>query len=213
MPKPYDAVIFDLLTGLMDSWSLWNAVAGDAETGQRWRHHYLKLTYATGDYQPYEELVIQAAEEQGLGAETGRQLVARWDELQPWPEVPGVLARLKGEVPLAIVTNCSVELGTRAARKAGVPFDVVVIAEQAGAYKPDPRPYRRALDELDVAPERALFVAGSVFDVNGAGRLGMPVFWHNHAGLPRPDEGLDALKVEHRSLEPLVPFVLGSSRG
>ena len=211
MPKPYDAVMFDLLTGLMDSWSLWNAVAGDAETGQRWRHHYLKLTYATGDYQPYEDLVIQAAQEQGLGAETGRQLVVRWDELRPWPEVPGVLARLKGEVPLAIVTNCSVELGTRAARKAGVPFDVVVIAEQVGAYKPDPRPYGRALDELGVASERALFVAGSVFDVNGAGRLGMPVFWHNHAGLPRPDEGLDALKAEHRSLEPLVPFVLGET--
>ena len=41
MSRHYDAVIFDLLTGLMDSWSLWNAVAGDAETGQRWRHHYL----------------------------------------------------------------------------------------------------------------------------------------------------------------------------
>ncbi len=211
MSKRYDAVIFDVLTGLMDSWSLWNAVAGDPETGQRWRHHYLELTYATGDYQPYEELVIQAAEEQGLGAETGQRLVARWDELRPWPEVPGVLGKLQGGLPLAVVTNCSVDLGTRAVEKAGVPFDVVVIAEQVGAYKPDPRPYNHALDQLDVAPERALFVAGSVFDVNGAGRVGMPVFWHNHAGLPRPQEGLDALKAEHRSLEPLVAFVLGSN--
>ena len=88
-------------------------------------------------------------------------------------------------------------------------FDAAVIAEQVGAYKPDPRPYRRALEQLNVAPERALFVAGSVFDVNGAGRLGMPVFWHNHAGLPRPAEGVDALKAEHRSLTPLPEFVLG----
>ena len=211
MSKTYDAVIFDLLTGLMDSWSLWNAVAGDAETGQRWRHHYLKLTYATGDYQPYEDLVVQAAEEQGLGAEVGGQLVARWGELQPWPEVPDVLRRLKDEVPLAVVTNCSVALGTKAIEKVGVPFDVVVIAEQAGAYKPDPRPYREALDQLGVAPDRALFVAGSVFDVDGAGRLGMPVFWHNHAGLPRPDEGLEALRAEHRTLEPLVEFVVGEA--
>ncbi|MDA7949055.1 MAG: HAD-IA family hydrolase [Hyphomicrobiaceae bacterium] len=209
MPTRYDAVIFDLLTGLLDSWSLWNAVAGDAETGHRWRHHYLKLTYATGDYQPYEELVVQAAEEQGLGIETGRQLVARWDELQPWPEAPDVLRRLKGEVPLAVVTNCSVALGTKAIDKVGVPFDVVVIAEQVGAYKPDPRPYRAALDQLDVVPQRALFVAGSAFDVNGAGRVGTPVFWHNHAGLPRPDEGLQTLEAEHCSLDPLVEFVFG----
>ena len=211
MSKTYDAVIFDLLTGLMDSWSLWNAVAGDAETGQRWRHHYLQLTYATGDYQPYEELVVQAAEEQGVGAETGRQLVARWGELQPWPEVPGVLRRLQGEFPLAVVTNCSVALGTKAVETVGVPFDVVVIAEQVGAYKPDPRPYQAALDQLGVEPRRSLFVAGSVFDVNGAGRLGLPVFWHNHAGLPRPDAGLGALKAEHRSLDPLVDFVLGET--
>lgn len=209
MSPKYDAVIFDVLTGLMDSWSLWNAVAGDAETGQRWRHHYLRLTYATGDYQPYEDLVVQAAEEQGLGADTGQHLVARWGDLQTWPEAPGVLGQLKGRVPLAVVTNCSVALGTQAVEKVGVPFDVVVIAEQVGAYKPDPRPYRAALDQLSVSPDRALFVAGSVFDVNGAGRLGMPVFWHNKAGLPRPDEGLDALKAEHRSLEPLIEFVLG----
>ena len=27
MPTKYDAVIFDLLTALLDSWSLWNDVA------------------------------------------------------------------------------------------------------------------------------------------------------------------------------------------
>ncbi len=208
MRARYDAVIFDLLTGLIDSWTLWNAVAGNEEAGQRWRHHYLRLTYATGDYQPYEDLVVQAAREQGFDEETGRQLIARWDELQPWPETPGVLNRLKGRMPLAVVTNCSVALGQRAVARVGVEFDVVVIAEQVGAYKPDPRPYRAALKELDVEPERALFVAGSAFDVNGSGALGMPVFWHNHASLPRPEEDISALKAEHQSLEPLVEFVL-----
>ena len=210
MSVRYDAVIFDLLTGLIDSWTLWNSVAGNEDTGQRWRHHYLQLTYATGEYQPYEDLVVQAAREQGLGEEAGEQLIARWDELQPWPETRDVLNRLKGRVPLAVVTNCSVALGQKAVARVRVDFDVVVIAEQVGAYKPDPRPYRQALKELDVTPERALFVAGSVFDVNGAGALGMPVFWHNHAGLPRPEEDISALQAEHRSLEPLVDFVLAA---
>jgi len=208
MAARYDAVIFDVLTGLIDSWSLWNAVAADDETGRRWRHHYLHLTYGTGDYQPYEELVVQAARESGLDEELGHQLVARWDELEPWPEVPDVLKTLKTSgIPLAVVTNCSLRLGEMAVAKTGIDYDVVVIAERAGAYKPDPRPYRMALDELGVVPERALFVAGSMFDVNGAGRLGMPVYWHNKAGLPRPEEGSDALIAEERSLEPLLDYV------
>jgi FMN phosphatase YigB (HAD superfamily) len=109
---------------------------------------------------------------------------------------------------LAIVTNCSERLGGKAVASVGVAFDVVVIAERAGAYKPDPRPYRLALDELGVAPERALFVAGSVFDVNGARALGMDVYWHNRAGLPRPDHA-PALIAEHPSLEPLVDIISG----
>lgn len=209
MTTRYDAVIFDVLTGLIDSWSLWNAVAGDAETGQRWRHHYLHLTYGVGDYQPYEELVVQAARECDLGEEMGHQLIERWDELTTWPGTQEVLHELKAQVPLAVVTNCSEWLGRMAIAKAEVEFDVVVIAERAGAYKPDPRPYRMALDELGVAADRALFVAGSVFDVNGAGAMGMDVFWHNRAGLPRPEHA-PALIAESASLEPLPGIVAGT---
>ena len=36
-PGHYDAVVFDLLTALIDSWSLWNRVAGSDEIGLRWR--------------------------------------------------------------------------------------------------------------------------------------------------------------------------------
>jgi 2-haloacid dehalogenase len=34
MPR-YDVVLFDLLTALLDSWTLWNAVAGDEDSGRR----------------------------------------------------------------------------------------------------------------------------------------------------------------------------------
>jgi 2-haloalkanoic acid dehalogenase type II len=207
-PKRYDAVIFDVLTGLIDSWTLWNRVAGDPETGTRWRHHYLQLTYGIGDYQPYEELVVQAAVECDLGEAVGRSLIERWDELRAWPDAKRVLSALKEQLPLAVVTNCSERLGGKAVARVGVAFDVVVIAERAGAYKPDPLPYGLALDELGVAPERALFVAGSVFDVNGAGALGMDVYWHNRAGLPPPDHA-PALIAEHPSLEPLVDIISG----
>lgn len=180
----YDAVVFDLLTGLLDSWSLWNAVAGDAASGLRWRGEYLRLTYGAGAYRPYEEVVAEAAWNVGVDPASAAALVARWDELRPWPEARESLEAIGREVPLAVVTNCSESLGQRAAGLVGVPFSVVVTAERAGCYKPDPRAYRLALAELRVAPSRALFVAGSPGDVAGASAVGLPVAWHNRLGLP-----------------------------
>jgi 2-haloacid dehalogenase len=44
------AVLFDLLTALMDSWTLWDSIAENLEDGRRWRAEYLKITYAEGRY-------------------------------------------------------------------------------------------------------------------------------------------------------------------
>ncbi|MGY4424364.1 hypothetical protein ACVWY2_006813 [Bradyrhizobium sp. JR6.1] len=66
MTRAYDAILFDLLTALLDSWTLWNKVAGSDEAGLRWRAEYLKNTYATGRYRPYEDLVGEAARNVGL---------------------------------------------------------------------------------------------------------------------------------------------------
>ncbi len=73
MNRRYDAVLFDLLTALLDSWSLWNTVAGDADSGHRWRMAYLRITYAAGHYRPYEQLVGDAAQAVGLPAPPRRR--------------------------------------------------------------------------------------------------------------------------------------------
>src|SRR5262249_2253192 len=86
----YDAVIFDLLTALIDSWSLWNAVAGSPDDGMKWRRRYLEITYACGAYRPYETLVREAARDVGLPERLGEELEERWDELAPWPEALAV---------------------------------------------------------------------------------------------------------------------------
>ena len=195
----YDAVVFDLLTALLDSWTLWNAVAGSEEAGMRWRRRYLEITYGCGAYRPYETLVRDAAVDVGLPAELGGALERRWRELQPWPEAPAVLKTLP--LPLAVATNCSVRLGRQAAERVGAPFAIVETAESVGFYKPRPEVYRAVLRTLGTAAERTLFVAGSASDVPGAKAVGMPVYWHNRVGLPprddaRPDylePSLDAL--------------------
>ena len=59
---------------------------------------------------------------------------------------------------------------------------------------------------MGVAPGRTLFVAGSRFDIPGAGAVGMPVRWHDRIGMDRA--GLAAPLAEHRSLSPLPADVL-----
>ena len=182
---PVEAVVFDLLTALLDSWSIWNRAAGSEADGLRWRRAYLALTYGCGVYRRYENLVREAAAEAGVAASAADALSAHWGALAPWAEVPRVLSDLTTRgVPLGVVTNCSITLGRQAAEQVGVPFAVVVTAEETGYYKPRPEPYRAVLDRLGADPARTLFVAGSPADIPGAAGVGMPVFWHNRAGLP-----------------------------
>jgi 2-haloalkanoic acid dehalogenase type II len=183
----FEAVLFDLLTGLLDSWTLWNAVAGNEDDGRRWRAAYLRITYDTGAYRPYEELVAQAAVAVGLDRRLADDLALRYGELKPWPDVAPVLSELVAAgIPLGIVTNCSRRLGHIAVRQTGIAFRHVVTAEEVGWYKPDPRAYGRGLELMGVSAERCLFVAGSAYDLIGTAKLGMPVYWHDRVGMTPP---------------------------
>ena len=96
-----------------------------------------------------------------MNEKLAQSLEQEWESIQAWDEAAEVLEKLRQTHRLGVVTNCSEKLGRMAARRVGVPFDVIVTSERAGYYKPDPRPYRLALRELkrdgrlDQAPEVA----------------------------------------------------------
>lgn len=201
----YRAVLFDLLTGLLDSWTLWNRVAGGEEPGRRWRAAYLELTYGCGAYRRYEVLVAEAAEKVGLPSSLSAALEAQWHTIAPWA---GTEALKKLDAKLGVVTNCSEKLGRAAAARVGVPFDVIVTSERAGFYKPHPAPYELALSELALPPEDVLFVAGSGFDLIGTSRVGLDTYWHNRVGLKRPEGAPPPLR-ESTTLDDLELLVRG----
>jgi len=201
--RRYDAILFDLLTALIDSWSLWNRVAGSEMAGRAWRGEYLKLTYGCGAYRPYETLVEEAAVASGLSGSHAKALEEEWPSLEPWEEARPLLRKLTKAFRLGVVTNCSERLGRCAAMRMEVPFDVVVTSERAGFYKPRPEPYLLALRELALPAERVLFVCGSAFDLFGTSQVGMATLWHNRVGLRRP-ENAPAPLMESRALEPMV---------
>jgi 2-haloalkanoic acid dehalogenase type II len=188
----YRAIGFDLLTALLDTWTLWSAVAGDRPKGMRW--HAASQALLRGQaYRPFDGIVRDSAAEVGLAPAKAEELLRRWGEFDPWPDVPAVLAKLGGTTRF-IVTNCSRELGARAAKRAGT-FDLVMTAEEAGAYKPDPHPYRAALTALGLDAGHVLFVAGSAHDVGGAARVGMDVYWANRGQVAAPSDAV-ALRDE-----------------
>lgn len=202
IPWKPKAVVFDLLTALLNSWDSWtNATPSQVpEDGRRWRARYLNLTFGAGAYTPstsYETLIRKAADDTGLPQSAPDELLRTWPQLEPWSEVPRVLRELQTKgYRIGVVTNCSIRLGQVAIQRveqcvgAGFHFDAAVTAEQSGFYKPVRAAYEAILKEMDLAADEVLFVAGSAGDVQGASDAGMRVVWHNHVGLAKKGEAI-----------------------
>lgn len=200
------AVLFDLLTALLDSWTVWNTAAGAEDKGRAWRAEYLRLTYGCGAYVPYEQLVKEAARNTGMAASAPDALEAQWHTLPVWDGARELLLALKPHCKLAVVTNCSKRLGHLAAARLGIEWDVVVTSEEAGFYKPDPRPYQLALDRLGVKAADAAFVAGSGYDMFGTSAVGLRTFWHNRVGLSLP-QGAPSPELQGDTLAPALAWL------
>lgn len=106
-----------------------------------------------------------------------------WHRLDPWPDVVPGLARLKQAYIIAPLSNGNVALMVNLAKQGGLPWDVILGAEVARAYKPDPAAYRNAVDLLDLDPSQCLMVAAHNDDLVAAAATGMKT-----AFVARPNE-------------------------
>jgi len=100
------------------------------------------------------------------------RLNGAWRRLDPWPDVVEALARLKRRYTLAALSNGNVALIVAMAKRAGLPWDVILGAEVARAYKPDPRAYDSAAAMLGLHPGRCLMVAAHPTDLAAAAARG-----------------------------------------
>jgi 2-haloacid dehalogenase len=106
-----------------------------------------------------------------------------WHRLDPWPDaVPG-LTRLKERFTLATLSNGNIALMVDMAKRAGLPWDAILGAEVARAYKPTPEAYLRSAEALGLRPEQCLMVAAHPADLASAARCGLRT-----AYVPRPLE-------------------------
>lgn len=106
-----------------------------------------------------------------------------WHRLDPWPEVPAGLARLKAVMPVATLSNGNLRLLLDLARHGGLAWDALFSAELFGHYKPDPEVYLGACRLLDLPPDAVTLVAAHPSDLRAAARCGLGT-----AFVRRPDE-------------------------
>jgi 2-haloalkanoic acid dehalogenase type II len=104
-------------------------------------------------------------------------------KMGPHPEVPAALRRLRERYKLAIFTNSDDNLITPTVESIGVPFDYVITAQQAGAYKPSRELFEYAYRKMGVSPGETVHVAmGMYWDMKARHELGLRGIWVNRRG-------------------------------
>jgi len=148
------------------------------------------------------EALDWALEASTLPAALQGRLMALYDQLDAYPEVPDMLAALKARgFATAILSNGSPAMLAGAVSHAGIGglLDDCLSVEAAQIFKPDPRVYALATARFGGTPAEVLFISSNGWDVAGAGSFGFTTLWVNRAGLPkdrlphRPDHMLPDL--------------------
>jgi 2-haloacid dehalogenase len=171
----------------------------------------------TGERPPFPDLIEAALRRRlelgGDDPDHARDALALLGSMPAFIEAPAALERLRGEgLRLGVLTQSATDAGEAVLRFAGLRdrMDLVVGSDVAGAYKPDPRSYRAALDAAGVPPGDACMVAAHWWDVAGAKRAGLRTGWMARrerillSTVPEPDfRGADLAEVAEAILATL----------
>ena len=96
-----------------------------------------------------------------------------WHRLDPWPEAVAGLTRLRRKYVLAPLSNGNIALLLNMARRAAIPWDAILGAEVAQAYKPEPAAYLRTAEVLGIRPDELCLVAAHNGDLKAARGCGL----------------------------------------
>jgi 2-haloacid dehalogenase len=117
-------------------------------------------------------------------------------------DTPAALERLRGiGLRLGVLTQSAEPAADAVLRFAGLRdrIEIVVSAPESGAFKPDPRPYRMALERIGAPADEVALVAAHWWDVAGAKAAGLRTGWVARRDLVLPD-GLPEPDVSGRDL-------------
>ncbi|WP_321831225.1 haloacid dehalogenase type II [Thalassovita sp.] len=172
---------------LAQSWS---------KLAEHWRLKQLQYSWlraVTGDYTDFWQVTQDgldwALEATDLGGdpELRERLLALYWELQAYPEVPKMLARLKeAGFNTAILSNGSPDMLDGAVQSAGIgaALDDVLSVQDVGIFKPAPQVYDLVGQRFGCAKGEVLFVSSNGWDAGAAAGYGFTTAWVNRAAEP-----------------------------
>ena len=203
MIRPPRAFVFDAYGTLFDV----HSISALAETlaprqgvvlSQLWRTKQLEYTWL-------QSLMISAAQPRDdfatlteraldyaiahlmlpLAIPDRQRLLDAYQTLAPFADAAGALAELAPR-PRWILSNGTLAMLEPLVRSSGLAphIDGVLSVDAAGIYKPSPRVYQLAVDELQLQPADIAFVSANGWDAAGAAAFGFATFWINRHGFP-----------------------------
>ena len=194
-PGPVRACVFDAYGTLFDFASAGRRcrdVLGDSfdKLTALWREKQLQYTWlraAQGRHADFWQVTGDALDfslETLMLAQPAlrERLMELYLTLDAFPEVPGVLRQLKAAgLRTAILSNGTPAMLESAVKNAGIDglLDAVLSVEEVRVYKPDPRVYQLAVDQIGVPASQISFQSSNAWDAYAASSFGMKVVWCN----------------------------------
>ncbi|WP_235939320.1 haloacid dehalogenase type II [Bradyrhizobium hipponense] len=170
--------------------------------------HHADFWQVTGDALDFS-LETLMLDQQGLRD----RLMELYLTLDTFPEVQSVLKQLKAAgLKTAILSNGTPAMLDSAVKNARIDslLDAVLSVEEVGVYKPDPRVYQLAVDQLGIPASQISFQSSNGWDAYAASSFGMKVVWCNRyrqrkERLPgNPDHEIETLAE--------LPRIVGAAR-
>ncbi len=148
---------------------------------QAWRQKQLEYTFrltAMGRYEDFEQVTRKAldyalaATGEELGEDQRDDLIARYNDLEKFPDVEPGLKRLReANHEMVVFSNGSPRMLKELMDRAGLrPFFPrgFVSVDEVGEYKPSPKVYRHVAERLGRPVGEVRLVSSNPFDVIGA---------------------------------------------
>jgi 2-haloacid dehalogenase len=162
---------------------------------EMWRTKQIQYTWLRNSmaaYAPFWQVTGEALDNclaaHGIADPSVREkLLGAYLALDPFPEVPTMLNRLKrGGLRLAILSNGNPEMLDPMVKASGLAdrFEAVISVDAAKVFKVDPKAYRLVEAHCDVKPDKVCFLSSNCWDAHGAAHFGFRSIWVNRAGAP-----------------------------
>ena len=190
------------------------------QAAEVWRRKQLEISFRLTAMDRYEnfswctrkalDYALEHAN-QKLDADIKDSLIARYDDLDAFPDAAPALARLREQGhALSVLSNGAPAMLNGILDATGLRqyFDEVISVDEVKVFKPAPRTYHHAAERLKRAPSEVRLVSCNSFDIIGAESAGLRTAWVDRSqGVFESDGTPPAIVV--RSLEEL-PDALAS---